>query len=120
MKDFKATIAKPRKIALYTHLEIDDFVCVQEVRYADYDKHFTPLPIGERREMSMEGWARISKPVDATFTSVESDEIVRNAVAAIDEQEQKLRSELGVKLAQLQDRRNQLLALTHDVPDVLP
>lgn len=116
MKDFKAAIAKCRTIALYTHLEIDDFVCVQEVRYVDYDEqHYTPLATGEKREMALAGWARVSEPIEATFTPTTSDEVVRSAVKAIEAEEQKLRSELGKSLARLQERKNQLLALTHEV-----
>lgn len=113
MKNLKETILKTRSVALYASLTIDDFVCVWEMRYNDYDEHYQPLPTGERREVPHAGYVRISEPMELKFAPIDKDEIVRNAVSSIDEEERKLRSELHGKIAQLQERRNQLLALTY-------
>ena len=113
MKDFKAQIAKPRELALYASLTVD-FTYVTEVSYSPLDEHYQPLPDGERRERPNEGFVRITAPVTINFVSVDDDEIMRNAVKSIDAEEQKLRSELHKKLVELQERKSQLLALTHE------
>jgi hypothetical protein len=113
MKDFKAAIAKPRKIALYASLLIDDMVTPMEVHYVDYDEHFMPLPAGEQRERSKDGYVRISNVVDASFAPLSDDFLIQNAVKSLDAEEIRLRMELSRKLADLQERRAQLLCLTH-------
>ena len=118
MKDFNHALANPRLLALYAHLTIDDYFAVLEVRYADYDERYQPLPEGTRREVSIEGYVRITEPVEVTFRGVDNNSIVRNAVASLDEEERKLRSELHKKLTAIQDRKNQLLALTHQTESV--
>lgn len=114
MKDFKELIARPRMIALYASLIIDGFIAIFEILYSNIDEHYDPLPEGERREYTRVDYVRISEPFEVTFSAVDNDSIVRNAVASLDEEERKLRSELGRKLAALQDRKNQLLSLTHE------
>lgn len=118
MKNLKEALSKPRKVAVYASLTMDNMVTVWEVNYLPYDEHWQSLPDGEKREHQVEGYVRISEPVEVSFTAVDNDSMVRNAVASIDEEERKLRSELNRKLAQLQDRRNQLLALTYQPEEV--
>jgi flagellar basal body-associated protein FliL len=113
MKDFNHALAKTRFVALYANMATEGWFTVFEVTYVNYDEHFQPLTDGQKREKPWEGYVRISEPVKVDFAATDDDTVVRNAVASLDEQERKLRAELGEKLAQLQDRRNQLLALTH-------
>lgn len=115
MKNIKEALAKKRWLALYANLTIDDYTAVWEVHFHKFDEHYTPLPEGERREQPMTGWVRVSEPVEVGFSGLENDIVVRNAVASLDEQERELRAELGKKIAEIQERRNQLLALTHEV-----
>jgi hypothetical protein len=113
MKNFKEHIDRPRKIALYADLTIDDFVMTHEVNYVTYDEHYTRLPEGESREIPMEGSVRITEPVDVSFTAIDNDAIVSNAVKSLDAEELKLRAELNKKIATIRDRKNQLLALRY-------
>ncbi len=113
MKNFKEAIARPRKVALYAHLTIDDFYSLDEVRIVNYDEHFDTLPDGQTREVSREGYVRITELAEVTLSPIDNDAIVRNAVVSLDEQERQLRAELNKKIAEIQDRRNQLLALTY-------
>ena len=113
MKDFKEQIGKPRVLALYANLTVDDYTAVFEMTFVDYDEHYETLPVGEQRERTMEGWVRISEPVEVQFSCIDNDSIVRNAVASLEEQERQLRAELAKKLVTLHDRKNQLLALTY-------
>jgi flagellar basal body-associated protein FliL len=114
MKDFKEQIAKKRELALYASLTMD-FSYVTEVTYSTLDEHYSPLPEGERRERPHEGYVRVTEPVTINFCAVDNDTVVRNAVASLDEEERKLRSELHKKLVELQERKSQLLALTHEI-----
>ena len=116
MKDFKENIAKRRQIALYANLTIDDYVAVWEVRYSDVDEHYERLPNGEVREQSVNGWVRISAPIEVNFTSVDNDTIIRNAVLSLDQEERKVREELNRKITEIQERKQQLLALAYQ-PD---
>lgn len=113
MKKFQEAIAEPREVALYANLTMDDCVFVREVRYCTYDEHYMPLQDGERRELPYEGYVRITQPIVVTFNPVDSNMIVRNAVESLSEQERKTVEELNTKLAQIRERKNQLLALTH-------
>lgn len=113
MKDFKDAIAQPREVALYANLSCDNWFTVFEVHYNDRDEHGQLLPNGQRREQPWEGRVRISEPVKIQFAAISNDTIVRNAVESLNEEERKVIAELNNKLADIRDRKNQLLALTH-------
>lgn len=55
---------------------------------------------------------RISEPVTITFKPRERGEVVASQVAGIDAEIAEARDRFARKLAELQDRRNNLLALT--------
>lgn len=112
MKNLKEDIAEPRIIALYMSLT-GNFTYTGEIRYTNHDEHYDPLPEGTRREVPHEGAVRVSEPVELRFVGIGEKEMVVNAIASLDEQERKLYRELNDKLAALKDRKNQLLALTH-------
>jgi hypothetical protein len=112
MKNFKEEMGKPTKVAFYVDSKFG-FTHVAAVRYETHDKHWNPLPEGELREVPLSGSVRISEPVEVTFRPIDDKAIVRNAVEAIDEEERKLYAELNRKLADLKERKNQLLALTY-------
>lgn len=114
MKDLKALIAKPRHIALYSMAEGGSLIPLQ-VSYADYDENLQPLPAGERRERPVSGFVRVTEPVEMTFRAIDDETMVRNAVAALNEEERKVLNELNIKLADIRERKSQLLALTHQV-----
>lgn len=114
MKNIKEAIAKPRAVALYASLTVDNFVAIYEVGYVNYDEHYVPLPDGQLRERPIEGWVRISRAQEVTFSAIDNDSVIRNAVAAMDEEERKLRAELHRKIAELHNRKKQLLALSYE------
>lgn len=58
------------------------------------------------------GYARVSEPVTMTFTPRSKGEIVAAQVAAVDAEINEARDRFAAKLAELQERRSNLLALT--------
>ena len=62
-----------------------------------------------------EGWVRISEPVEITFSPLTEERIVAAQLAAIDLAEEKLRSDFADKIAVLNNKRDELRALTHMV-----
>jgi hypothetical protein len=114
VKDIKAEVAKKRKVALYQRMDSDNWFTLWEVQYSDCDENYRPLPDGELREEPLEGYVRITEPVEVTFTAIGNDEIVAKAVEALNAEEQKVIRELNKKLADIRGRKNQLLALTHE------
>ena len=106
-------MAQPHKVALYMCLEIRDSFAVMEVRYVDYDEHYSSLPEGQKRESSYTSYVRVSEPLDVTLTPIARDEVVQNAVAALSEKERQLYAELEKKLSEIREHKQQLLALTH-------
>lgn len=117
MKNLKQDIEKPRKLALYCHMESDNWYMVRDVRYLTHDEHYRPLPEGQTREDVYEGFARVSEPIDIQFTAINSDEIVAKAVEALNAEEMKILNDLNAKLAKIRDRKHQLLALTHQTAE---
>lgn len=115
MKDFKEAIAKPREVALYARMGEHTWISVFEVTYSQFDVRFQPLPEGQSRELTLDGYVRISDPVKMTFTSTDQDTMVRNAVETLNEEERKAVDELNKKIAAIREKKSQLLALTHQV-----
>lgn len=115
MSDIKAVVEKPRTLAVYSSMTLNDFYMVSEVWYTDYDEHYDRLPDGQKREKPMEGYVRISEPVEVHFAAINQDEIVARAVESLNAEERKVIDELNQKLAQIREKRSQLLALTHEV-----
>lgn len=118
MKNIKEIVAKPRKIALYASMDMSDYYCALEVTYVDYDEHYTPLPNGQFREYPKASYVRVTEPVEITFTAISNDEVVAKAVESLNEEERKAIEELNTKIAGIREKRNQLLALTHQVESV--
>ncbi len=114
MQNIKESITRPREVALYSVTEGGSLL-VLEVSYKKYDENFQPLPEDDRRECGISGFIRVSEPVKVTFTAIDNDMMVRNAVQSLNEEERKLIDELNTKLAQIRERKSQLLALTHQV-----
>lgn len=115
MKDFQEELSKQREVALYACLTVNNFCAVYQVKYSLLDAHYQPLPNGQRREIPLDGWVRISEPVVVEFRGIDDDAVVRNAVESLNEQERKIVEELHDKLARIRERKYQLLALTHQV-----
>ena len=61
------------------------------------------------------GYVRCTEAVVVEFKMLEPDDVVQKQLAAVDAVEEKLRSELADKIAQLNNRRAELRALTHQV-----
>jgi len=111
VKDFKADLAKQRSVALYANLTMD-FVTINEVRLVDYDAQYKPLHEGERRELPWTSYVRISEPVEVAFAPISNDEMIQQAVSALDTEERGVIEELNTKLASIRERKQQLLAIT--------
>lgn len=58
-------------------------------------------------------YVRISEPMEIRFKGLSSEEALRNAIAGLDAEEKNIRLELGKRIAEIQERRSSLLALTH-------
>lgn len=58
-------------------------------------------------------YVRISEPTAVRFQPLQDDAVIRNAVSALDAAERNARLELERKLAEINEQRAQLLALTH-------
>jgi hypothetical protein len=112
MKNLKEAIAKRRQVALYANME-HEYVCLNEVRFVDYDEHFAPLLSGQTREITLDGYVRVSKPVEVDFSAIGNDEIVAKAVESLTETERKIQVETEQKLAKIREQKKQLLALTY-------
>lgn len=118
MNDLHEQIARPRKVALYSALNIPGFYMVWEVRYSAFDEQFAELPEGQNRELPIEGYVRVSAPIDLKFDAVATNEVVQNAVASLDAAERKAIAELNQKIAAIREQKAQLLALTHQ-PEIV-
>src|SRR5262249_48031630 len=112
MKDFSAELGKKRMVALYAHLT-SDYCVLFEVGYSHFDETGRPLPVGERRERPMTGYVRISEPVELSLRAITSDEMIQGAVAALDAEERKAIEQLNQTLANIRERKQQLLAITY-------
>ena len=117
MKDLKEQLDRPRAVALYTSLTMD-FSYVTEVSYVRHDENYEPLPNGQKRERPLEGYVRVSQPVEINLLATDNDSMLQNAAASLDEEERKARNELEAKLVKIRDCRSQLLALTHQAEGV--
>lgn len=118
MDNLKDAFAKPRLVAMYAHLTVNEIFSVFEVTYCDYDEHYRALAPGERRENLRASYVRISEPVEVTFTSVSNDEVIQKAVATLDAEERQAIDELNKKVAAIRERKSQLLAITFQ-PEVV-
>lgn len=117
MKDINKEVARPRKLALYMRMNEHAWYTVWEVQYTDRDEHYTKLPEGEWREQPMEGYVRITEPMTVNFTAIGSEEIVQRAVESLNAEERAAIEDLNKKIASIRDRKNQLLALTHQTAE---
>jgi len=113
MKDFKELLVKPRKVALYASFDIDTAL-VLEINYSRYDEHYSLLPEGQMREKPIQGCVRISEPMEVTFQGIDNDEVIQKAVESLDAEERKAIEDLNAKIADIRERKSQLLALTHE------
>lgn len=113
MKNLDKALAKKRQIALYASMNVDGMFTVWEVDIVNYDENYQILPDGQTRERAIKGYVRVSELVEAEFSGVDNDTVVRNAVETLNEQERQIRAEFAQKLADLNEQRSQLLALTH-------
>lgn len=115
MTDTKNHFAAPKTVALYMEMSgaLQGYVWVREVNYASYDEQYNPLPEGEKREKHDKTCVRISEPVEVAFAAANNDQVVANAVAALDEAERQAIEDLNKTLAEIRSKKAQFLALTH-------
>lgn len=118
MKDVREVVAKPRTVALYASMDMDEYYSIREVMYVNYDEHYQPLPEGQRREYPSSSAVRISEPIEISLQPISNDEIVAKAVESLNEQERKAIDELNAKIATIREKKSQLLALTHQTEGV--
>lgn len=114
-------VAQPRRIALYMYTAstagAEPWYMVGEVVFSKHDLHYTPLPDGQERELPRQNFTRVSEVMEIRLQPLSNDEVVQNAVAALDEAEREALEELNKKLSEIRGRKAQLLALTHQ-PEV--
>lgn len=115
MKDMKEVVARPRKVALYCSLTLNDYYPIQEVEYSRFDEQYNPLPEGQLRERIDKDCIRISEPIEIQFVGLESEQMATAATESLNQQERDLTEEFAKKLANVREKRSQLLALTHQV-----
>jgi hypothetical protein len=121
MKDLKEDIQKARKIALYLYsrgTNTSPWYSVAEVHFSQYGANYERLPDGQEREEPRDGFTRVSDIIDVTFTPLNSEDVIQQAVASLDEEERKTMAELNQKLAEIRGRKAQLLALTHQTETI--
>lgn len=63
-------------------------------------------------DCALPGYTRVSEIVDVEFPPLSKDEVVRQSLDVLDEQEKKIRNEFQKALDGLNDRRAQLQSLT--------
>lgn len=70
------------------------------------------------KDSTLNGYVRISEPVPMKFRPLPQDEVLQSAVAEFDAAERKARDECNQRIAQIRERKAQLLALTHQSASV--
>jgi hypothetical protein len=110
-----AEIAKPRSVALYMSLDFKNCFELMEVKFVDHDEHYDPLPEGSQpREYVYQTYVRVTDPVPLQpLQAIKREDVVANAVSALTEQEREAYRRLNERLKEIRDRKQQLLALTH-------
>jgi hypothetical protein len=73
------------------------------------------LPDGATREYVCTGYVRVSEPIDVTWTGIDDDSMIQNAVTSLDEEILKIRNETAKRIDEIEQRRSQFLALVHQV-----
>lgn len=59
-------------------------------------------------------YVRVSEPIEIRFRPLNSGEVMEQALATLNAEERKVLAELNQQLANIRDRKKQLLALTHE------
>ncbi len=113
MKNLNEEVSKPRKVALYSCMDIDDYYTVLPYLVVDYDEHYTPFPDGQTREKPYERYVRVSEPIELRFSPLANDSIIQKAVESLDEMERKAIADLNEKIAKIRGQKAQLLALAY-------
>lgn len=80
---------------------------------ARYDWSSPTVWTAEEDKIPLEGYTRCSEIVDVEFPPLSNEEVVRQSLDALDEQERKLRNEFQKQLDGIKNRRAELQALTY-------
>ena len=113
MKDIHEQVTRSRKLALYASLRLGGYYTVCEVKFTEFGERYERLPAGELREQPLDGYVRVSEPIDASFTPLSNDAVIQKAVESLNEAERKAVEELNAKIAAIREQKAQLLSLTH-------
>ncbi len=73
------------------------------------------LKDGEEDQYPLEGYVRISKWVDVTFEPRSREETVMAEISALDEERAEIVGEFSRRLKDIDIRKAELLAITHEV-----
>jgi hypothetical protein len=76
------------------------------------------VTVWDVKESMISGYVRISEPVQMRFQPLSQEEVLQSAVAAFDAEERKAREECNKRVAQIRERKAQLLALTYQPASV--
>lgn len=63
-----------------------------------------------------DGYVRISEYVDVEFPPLADAEMINNAIVALDRRREKIVDEFTDKLAEIDQQKSELLAITHQPP----
>lgn len=112
-KKMAAEAAKPHQIAVYAHLTREDHFSVFEVQYETHDDQWNKLPPGEERECTRSDFVRISEVTSVVCRPIDEDTITQNAVKSLDSTADAIRTDMLQQLAEISNRKKQLLAITY-------
>ena len=111
--------ATPYRIAVYAHLIREDHFSIFEVQFDNYDEHYNKLPPGEERECTRSDFVRISEIQTVTCIPIDEDTVTQNAVKSLDSTADAIRTDMLQQLAEISNRRKQLLAITYQPAEPL-
>ena len=93
----------------------DEDLAVSIALYRSKYGYFSASEVSDWIEEN-EDYIRVTEPIHVEFTALPDDAILRARVASIDNTIEKVRAEYTVRINDLTDQRNRLLAITHQ-PD---
>lgn len=106
-------IQKRIRVALYIS-NSGGYCCVNEIRYTSEDENGDLLPDDGEREEPPLMYTRISEPIEITFSRIPNEEIIQGVVKSLAQEEMEARRRLNSALRDINERRADLLSLSHE------
>lgn len=79
-----------------------------------YQGEFGSIIEWEVRPEGHKGYVQVSEPVEVTFKPLPDEDVLKEAVAMLNKQIDDVRAEAGLKVVQLEEKRQRLLAISHE------